>query len=524
MRSRAVSPLLYNCLLEAYVTCGEAGSPLRLFEEMQRVDCLDVVSYNTLLMAHLNAGRLDEAEELAVEMCWRGVRANRVTFNELLHACVLAKVMDDTWKVLVHMKSAKIAVYAVTCSILLKVLTAHTHHCVIKRDFDLVLESEVDDALLSCAVEACNRFKRMEPLSQLLNRLLCMLSNVFAPIFQAMIKSCGQMEDVDRVRELWKQMTARSFGVRLHGSGPGDVWASRRGSGADPQHANSEETRPCINTVTYTSDLKGFTMVKRAKEVFSTNEEMKQRSVGLNTVTFNTMLDACAKCNALHRASSLVEEMRQSAVELVIITYSTLVKGYLCEGHVDRALRVVGEMLSLESFAPDEIMYNSLLNGCASSNYTLSIMVKLLGYARRLNQAFQLVEDLNNQNLFRPNVQVYTCLIQAVVMNRRLDRALQLHDRMVAGIRCAIDEKFYSVLVRGCIQCRRKELFPDCSAEFKLKGSEVQENILCAVRSSHLFLVGRGCTDQHVFEECVSRHFSNICRNQRRIQEIRHKG
>ena len=102
-------------------------------------------------------------------------------------------------------------------------------------------------------------------------------------------------------------------------------------------HAISEETRPCINTVTYTTDLKGFTMAKRAKEVFSTNEEMKQRSVGLNTVIFNTMLDACAKCNAMHRASPLVEEMRQSAVELVIITYSTLVKGYCCESHVDRA-------------------------------------------------------------------------------------------------------------------------------------------------------------------------------------------
>ena len=71
MRGRAVSPLLYNCLLEAYVTCGETGSALRLFVEMQRVNCLDVVSYNTLLKAHLNAGRLDEAEELAVEMSSR---------------------------------------------------------------------------------------------------------------------------------------------------------------------------------------------------------------------------------------------------------------------------------------------------------------------------------------------------------------------------------------------------------------------------------------------------------------------
>ena len=86
---------------------------------------------------------------------------------------------------------------------------------------------------------------------------------------------------------------------------------------------------------------------------------MKQRSVGLYTVAFNIMPDACAKCNAMHPASSLVVEMRQSAVELVVITYSTLVKGYCCEGHADRALRVVDEMKSLESFASDEVIYNS---------------------------------------------------------------------------------------------------------------------------------------------------------------------
>ena len=47
------------------------------------------------------------------------------------------------------MKSANIAMNAVTCFILLKSLTAHTPQLHIKRVFDLVLETEVDDAFLS---------------------------------------------------------------------------------------------------------------------------------------------------------------------------------------------------------------------------------------------------------------------------------------------------------------------------------------------------------------------------------------
>merc|ERR1719420_2896859 len=129
-----------------------------------------------------------------------------------------------------------------------------------------------------------------------------------------------------------------------------------------------------------------------------------------------------------------------------------------------------------DKFTPDEIMYNSILDGCAKehrvdealkildemkasgvgpSNYTLSILVKLLGHARRLGQALRMVEDLSNQNGFKPNVQVYTCLVQACVMNRRLEKALALHDEMVADSGCRVDEKFYAVLARGCLQMQQ---------------------------------------------------------------------
>merc|ERR1719482_2211965 len=146
------------------------------------------------------------------------------------------------------------------------------------------------------------------------------------------------------------------------------------------------------------------------------------------------------------------------------------------QGDLERAFDVLEELKNDNKYHPDEIMYNSILDGCAKqhrvedalrvldemiaagvgpSNYTLSILVKLLGHARRLPQAFRLVEDLSKQNGFRPNVQVYTCLVQACIHNRRLDRALAVYDTMVADASCRTDEKFYSVLVRGCLQMRQ---------------------------------------------------------------------
>merc|ERR1719375_2194837 len=49
---------------------------------------------------------------------------------------------------------------------------------------------------------------------------------------------------------------------------------------------------------------------------------------------------------------------------------------------------------------------------------------------RRLGQAFEILEDISSRHGFRPNVQVYTCLMQACISNRKLDRALALHDTM----------------------------------------------------------------------------------------------
>merc|ERR1719377_502889 len=109
----------------------------------------------------------------------------------------------------------------------------------------------------------------------------------------------------------------------------------------------------------------------------------------------------------MDRASGLLEDMRESSVEPDIITYSTIVKGYCMEGDVDRAFEVLEDMKSDDKFAPDEILYNSILDGCAKqhrvdealrileemktagvvpSNYTLSILVKLLGHARQVTR------------------------------------------------------------------------------------------------------------------------------------------
>merc|ERR1719181_1367032 len=116
-------------------------------------------------------------------------------------------------------------------------------------------------------------------------------------------------------------------------------------------------------------------------------------------------------------------------------------------------------------------MYNSLLDGCAQnslvddgvrllgemqaggvqpSNFTLSIMVKLMNRARKLDQAFSIVEDITKKYNFRANVHVYTNLIQACISNQQLSRGLGLLEQMVRE-RIVPDTRTYAILTRNSI-------------------------------------------------------------------------
>jgi len=176
----------------------------------------------------------------------------------------------------------------------------------------------------------------------------------------------------------------------------------------------------------------------------------------------------------MQRVPALLEDMKAATppVEPDIVTYSTIVKGFCNAGNLDRALLVLDDMKASGKHAPDEVMYNSLLGGCAKehrpdeaiqllndmrkykvapSNYTLSMLVKLMGRCRRINQAFTMLEDISKEYSLKINIQVYTCLIQGCFNAGQASKALALLEKIMReGL--TPDSMTYTVLVRGCVQ------------------------------------------------------------------------
>merc|ERR1719197_415850 len=145
-----------------------------------------------------------------------------------------------------------------------------------------------------------------------------------------------------------------------------------------------------------------------------------------------------------------------------------MLKGHCQSGDMQTAFLILDQMRKDAHLKPDEIMYNSLLDGCAQSNlvdegmnllkemqangvqpsnFTLSILVKLMSRARKLDQAFAIVEEITKKYHFRPNVHVYTNLIQACTAGQQFSRGMKILEQMVQE-RIVPESRTYAILIR----------------------------------------------------------------------------
>ena len=478
----AMTPLVYNALLDSCVQCGKVGQALQHFAEMKENSLVDVVSYNTLLKAYLRNGQVAKARGLVDEMKSADIAPNQVTYNEMLNALVGVKDRKGMWALVGDMSEQGMSPNSVTCSIILKSLAGHSAQQDIRRAMDLIdrMSEDMDEVLFASVIEACVRIGQLDLLSQKLQQYAAKggLAGLTAPTYGSMIKAYGRARDIERVLELWSEMRRRK--VRPTSITLGCMVDALVCNG-QPDEAHQlvldvradEDTRDILNTVIYSTLLKGFAQARQPEKVQKVFEEMKIDNIACNTVSYNTMINSNALTGRMDSCEMLFEEMQAAGINPDIITYSTLVKGYCMDGDIDKGFSVLKKMTDAGKHEPDEILYNSLLDGCAKqhrvdealnlvesmaennvrpSNFTLSILVKLLGRSRRLNQAFTIVEDLCKRFDLQANIHVYTCLIYACFQNRQLPRALKLHDSMITEAGVEPDAKTYAVLARGCVQ------------------------------------------------------------------------
>lgn len=137
-------------------------------------------------------------------------------------------------------------------------------------------------------------------------------------------------------------------------------------------------------------------------------------------------------------------------MEANLITYSTVMKGFCQEGDMPAALATFEELRKNRKYQPDEIVYNTILDGCvqaqlvgegerifadmqtstiAPSNYTVTCMAKLMGQARKVDRAIEIATATAQKYRFRLNSHVYSALLHGCVMARDTGRAMSTYEK-----------------------------------------------------------------------------------------------
>lgn len=407
--------------------------------------------------------------------------AIHVCFHRILDTLVKS---DSThaWEVLKRMEAAKVPPNNVTCSILLKGVHKEMKEDYLKKVMAVIdnrAVKEMDEVLLGSLYEACIRCGQVKKLLNYVQKLReesGLVTIRSAHTVGSIIRAHGVNEDLDGVWTTWNNM--KSQGVvpsRITLGCMVEALASNNDADgayeviqealADPQTAN------LVNAVTYSSVLKSFNHQKRFHRVWDVYDEMIRQKVEFSVTTYNALLDVCARSGEIARAEPLLKDMAQQGISPNIITYGTVIKAYCSANRLDQAFAVLSEMQANTDLHPDEVTYNTLLDGCARyglfdrglevladmrragvapSNYTLSVIAKLANRSKKPKMAFEMVEDLRNEFGIKLNMHVYNNLIHAATCDNDMAKAQETFATML-GHRVRPDGRSYTLLLRFCV-------------------------------------------------------------------------
>jgi len=503
----------WNIALDTCVEGDDYAKAKSLMKRMTTEGVADVVSYNTLVKAHLRCQDFDAAFVTLKEMRKdKQTAPNSITYNEVIGALLRQGQAKQrkVWELLSEMKTENLKPSKQIICLLLRELKYKSNNSEVQRVIQLCDEyssSEVDESFLCSMLEAGMKVGK----TGMVQRKLEMLHGSFpvkisaARSFGTLIKAYGFVKDLSGAWRCWKIMrsqhitpTSITIGCMVEAvSSNGDVDGAHE---LIQSLLGDDATRSQVNAVVYGSVLKGFNRAGRMDRVWEIYEEMKAYRIEPSLMTFNAIIDGCARNGQMEKVPDIVAQMKSYNLQPNLITQSTMIKGLCACGDMNAAFAIF-EDINKGPEAADEAAYNTMLEGClkaalpdqgerllakmvlagiSPSSYALTVFVKLLSQAKRLESAFTLSEQASAK--FRPRLpnQVQAALLQACVHNRAYEKGAQAYEKF-SKQGFVGDMQICQALLRGISQRCSKESF---EAFLQAETRRLQRD-LATVKPSH---------------------------------------
>jgi len=472
---------IYNAVLDVCSSAGEMDRARELSHQMKKQGLMDIISFNTLLKGYCMRGDSKSATATMADLEKHGLKPNDVSYNCMINLAASAGDFSTAWKTIELMERRGIRIDHYSVSTLmkgLKRLPPGKGKDAVRRVLDLLDRHEInvcrEEVLLNTALEACMKHGEHHRLESLLQSMQSVGGMQLSPhTYASLIKASGILKRVQHCRDLWREMTD-TRGIEPTGVALGcmlDALVCNGGVMEGVVLLREWQGRVPVNTVLYSTLIKGFTTIGDIKGAVDMWQELRAQKLPMNTMVYNAIIDVHARVGATGKVSELLNSMKEDQVEPDDITKSIVAKGYCMTGELDRAMEVFRSLPATPS-ANTVIVYNTILDGCVRhnhleladelvanmeaygiepSNFTLGIIVKMWGRRRQLAEAFKAYRSLPKKYGFTPNGPVRTCLFFSCLRNENVEGALEVFNDLRASGH-PLDSKIYSSLINRCVK------------------------------------------------------------------------
>ncbi|KAL8511022.1 hypothetical protein ACS0TY_017740 [Phlomoides rotata] len=200
---------------------------------------------------------------------------------------------------------------------------------------------------------------------------------------------------------------------------------------------------------------------------------MKDNGVEPTLYTYNFLMNGLVSCMYIESAERVLEVMENGIVKPDVVTYNTMIKGYCKSGNVKKAIEMFQDM-EVKKVEPDKITCLTLMQACYSKEdydfclklynemqdkgvdippHAYSLLICGLCKEWKSMEGYTVFEHMLAKGC-KPNVAIYTALIDAYAKIRNLDMAMGLFQRMQSeGF--VPDEVTYGVVINGLCKSGR---------------------------------------------------------------------
>jgi len=339
------------------------------------------------------------------------------------------------------------------------------------------------EVLFNTLLDACAGLQDLDRMARVFAMMEEFGVSISAVTLGTLIKAFGQAGRLGHCREVVQRMQSMGVAPTVVTYGCYIDACVRAGDICQAEEAfhSMKEAGVQPNAVVYTSLIRGFSQANQPSRALELYRTMQQDKVEATAMTFNTVLNVlAAQVSDPELLSDVVDTMRKAGIMPDAVTYSILIKAGCNAGRLDGALASLRELRG-SSLTADGVAFNTLLLACSRAerisdaeevfaemrssgvvptHVTTSILVKMYGRAKMLDRAVEVSEQMERECGRRPNLHVYTCLIQACVQNNQVRRSWELFNKMLrAGIQP--DAITYGTMIQGCICSNKLEVAMD---------------------------------------------------------------